>query len=76
MRITFQPVRQTQSGFALLIVLCFLLVSLVVFASVMSWVSNNATITQRNIVFNQSEAAAESATEYVISQMLSDFKTL
>jgi hypothetical protein len=76
MRITFQPVRQSQSGFALLIVLTFLLVSLVVFGSVMYWVSTNANITQRNNVFNQSEAAAESATEYVISQMLSDFKNL
>jgi hypothetical protein len=76
MRITFQPVRQTQSGFALLIVLTFLLVSLLVFASVMSWVSTNSNITQRNNVFNQSEAAAESATEYVISAMLRDFNNL
>ena len=76
MRITFQPVRQTQSGFALVIVLTFLLVSLVVFGSVMYWVATNAKITQRNNVFNQSEAAAESATEYVISYMLNDFNTL
>jgi hypothetical protein len=76
MRITFQPVRQIQSGFALLIVLTFLLVSLLVFASVMSWVFTTAKITQRNNTFNQSQAAAESATEYVISQMLNDFKGL
>jgi hypothetical protein len=76
MRITFQPVRQTQSGFALLIVMCFLAASLIVFASVMYWVSTNANITQRNNSFNQSEAAAESATEYVISQMISDFNNL
>ena len=76
MRITFQPVRQTQSGFALVIVLTFLLVSLVVFGSVMYWVATNAKVTQRNNVFNQSEAAAESATEYVISYMLNDFNTL
>ena len=76
MRITFQPVRQSQSGFALLIVLAFLAACLVVFSGIMYWVSTNAKITQRNIIFNQSESAAESATEYVISQMLSDFNNL
>jgi hypothetical protein len=76
MRITFQPVRQSQSGFALLIVLCFLAACLITFGSVMYWVSTNAKITQRNNTFNQSEAAAESATEWVISTMLSDFKNL
>ena len=35
MRITFQPVRQTQSGFALVMVLTFLVAGLIVFASVM-----------------------------------------
>src|ERR1017187_6650175 len=44
MRITFQPVRQTQSGFALVVVLTFLVVSLVIFASVMVWVSDRKTI--------------------------------
>jgi hypothetical protein len=76
MRITFQPVRQSQSGFALLIVLCFLAACLITFGSVMYWVSTNAKITQRNNTFNQSEAAAESATEWVIATMLSDFKNL
>jgi len=76
MRITFQPVRQTQSGFALVVVLTFLVASLVVFASVMYWAVSDAHITQRNNTFNQSEAAAESADEYVISKMISDFNNL
>jgi hypothetical protein len=42
----------------------------------MYWVSTNAKITQRNNAFNQSEAAAESATEFVISKMMSDFNNL
>src|ERR1700690_2201312 len=76
MRISFQPVRQTQSGFALVVVLTFLVASLVVFASVMYWATSDAKLTQRNNIFNQSEAAAESADEYVISKMLSDFTSL
>jgi hypothetical protein len=76
MRITFQPVRQTQSGFALLVVMAFIVASLIVFFSVMFWASSNANVTQRNIIFNQSEAAAEAADEFVISKMLSDFTSL
>ena len=76
MRITFQPVRPTRSGFALVIVLAFLVASLVVFASVMYWATSDARITQRNNAFNQSEAAAESASEFVISKMMSDFNNL
>ena len=76
MRITFQPVRPTRSGFALVIVLAFLMASLVVFASVMYWATSDAKNTQRNNAFNQSEAAAESASEFVISKMMSDFNNL
>jgi len=76
MRITFQPVRQTQSGFALVMVLTFLVASLVVFASVMYWASSDANLTRRNNTFNQSEAAAEAADEFVISKMISDFNNL
>jgi hypothetical protein len=76
MRITFQPARQSRSGFALVVVLTFLVVSLVVFASVMYWASSNSKITQRNIVFTQAQSAAESCCEYIISSMIRDFNTL
>jgi hypothetical protein len=76
MRIIFQPARPARSGFALIVVLTFLVVSLVVFASVMYWASSNSKVTQRNIVYNQSQAAAESACEYIISTMIRDFNTL
>jgi hypothetical protein len=76
MQIPFSPSRPARSGFALIVVLTFLVVSLVVFASVMYWVSTNSKITQRNIVFNQSQAAAESACEFIISSMMRDFNTL
>lgn len=57
-------------------VLTFLVASLVVFASVMYWASSDANLTRRNNTFNQSEAAAEAADEFVISKMISDFNNL
>ena len=48
-------------------------IMLTVFASMMYWVSSNAKITQRNNAFNQSEAAAESATETVLAPMMRDY---
>ena len=60
-------------GYALLTTLAFLCVALIMFASLMGWVATNAKITKRNNLFNQSQAAAESATEIVIATMSRDF---
>jgi len=57
----------------LLITMCFLAVMLIVFGSVMYWISTNATITERNNQYNMSLAAAEAATEKVLSQMTYDY---
>ncbi len=65
--------RPSRSGFALLVTLVFLAIMLVAYASLMSWVTTNANITTRNNLFNQSEAAAESATESVLAVMMRDF---
>lgn len=65
--------RSACGGYALLITLVFLVVSLVVFASLMNWTSSNSKITKRNNLFNQSQAAAESATEVVVATMIRDF---
>lgn len=51
----------------------FLVVSLVAYSSLMYWVTSNAKVTKRNILFNQSQAAAESATESVLATMMRDF---
>jgi hypothetical protein len=56
-----------------MIIMLFLVVCLVVFASVMYWISSNGTVTARNNQFNMSEAAAEAATEKVLSQMNYDY---
>lgn len=56
-----------------MIVMLFLVVCLVVFASVMYWISSNGSVTAKNNQFNMSEAAAEAATEKVLSQMNYDY---
>jgi hypothetical protein len=56
-----------------MIIMLFLVVCLVVFASVMYWISSNGSVTARNNQFNMSEAAAEAATEKVLSQMNYDY---
>jgi len=73
MRITTPFSRCGQAGFALLITMIFLAIMLVAYASLMSWVSTNSHITTRNNLFNESEAAAESATESVLAAMMRDF---
>ena len=73
MQMTFKSVRRHQSAFALTIVLAFLVASLLVFASMMSWVSSNSKITLRNNQFLASAYAAEAATEKALAYMQRDF---
>ena len=65
--------RPARSGYILLVTLAFLTVALIAYASMMYWVSTNSKITKRNILFNQSQAAAESVTETIIAAMIRDF---
>ena len=60
-------------GFALLVTLGFVTVSLVAYSSLMYWVTTNSKITKRNNLCNQSQAAAESATATVLAAMMRDF---
>ena len=73
MRITRRSRKLFKIGYALVIVLVFLAITLLTYASLMSWVASNAKVTKRNNLFNQSEAAAESATENVLATMMRDF---
>jgi hypothetical protein len=74
MRFTLKSLRRSrQSGYGLLVVMALLVVLLIVFASLLSWSSTNARITVRNNLFNQSENAAESATENIMAYMMRDF---
>ena len=73
MRIILQQPLPGRSGFTLLIVMVFVAVSLVMFGSMMYWVSTESKITQRNNLFNQAESAAESADESALAFMIRDY---
>jgi hypothetical protein len=73
MQISIKSVRQNQSGFILTVTLTFLLVTLIIFASIMYWVTSSARVTQQNNLFNISQAAAQAAAEITIAQMDRDF---
>lgn len=73
MRIIRRLRKLGKTGYALVIVMVFLGIALLTYASLMSWVSTNARITERNNLFNQAESAAESATENVLAYMIRDF---
>jgi hypothetical protein len=60
-------------GFALLALLCCLVVILITFAGVMFWVSTNGEQMRKNLTFTSSEAAAEGVTEYIYAHMDRDF---
>jgi len=66
----FQPAR---GGFALLVTMGFAAIALAAYASLLFWASTNAKVTKRNLLFSQSQAAAESATESVLANMMRDF---
>ena len=46
---------------------------LVIFASLLYWAATNSRLTVRNNLFNESESAAESATENIMTYMMRDF---
>jgi len=73
MQISSKTLGRNQSGYALAIVLCFLVVTLIVFASIMYWVTSSANLTQRNNLYNVSQAAAQGAIELTLAQMDRDF---
>ena len=73
MRILIQSVQRKQSGWILAVTTTFLLVTLIVFASIMYWITSSARVTQRNNLFNVSEAAAQGAAESAVTAMNRDF---
>ncbi len=73
MQISFRKCSPKTGAFALLITMVFLGVVLMIFASIFYWAGSNAKLTVRNNQYNASQAAAEAATELVLSHMLNDF---
>ena len=56
-----------------MIIMLFVGIALIVFASTLSWTSTNAQDHSRDNLFNQAESAAESATELPLAAIIRDF---
>jgi hypothetical protein len=66
--------RQRRQGYALVTVMVIGTVGLLILAASIHWTSSNANLTARNNQYFTSLAAAEAATEKVISEMSVDFQ--
>src|SRR5208283_2910345 len=73
MRISHPLQPRDRRGYALVITLVFLAITLVSLASVMWWASSNGKVTQQNELFTTAEAAADAACEKVVAQMDRDW---
>ena len=73
MQTTSLSPRRPPAGYALVIVMISLALLLMAFASTLYWATSNASNTVRNNLFNQSQNAAESATENILTYMMHDF---
>jgi hypothetical protein len=68
--------RNQQGGYALLLVMVFLGLSVLLLASTMKWTSTSAGLTDRNNEYFTSAAAAEAATEKVLVRVSRDYLRL
>lgn len=75
MQINTPRAHRRRHGFALVLIMCFVAVSLIAFGSMMYWVSSNSKVTTRNNGFTGAEAAAESCTESSLAAMIRDFSS-
>ena len=73
MKTTFTFQKPNRTGSALVITLIMSAVALALLAGVMSWSATSTRLTYRSIQYNRSVAAAEAATEKVVSQINRDF---
>ena len=73
MRILCFSRRREEQAYALLLTLVFTGIVLITFGSMMHWSATNAKITKRNLLFTQSQSAAESAGEVALAAMMRDF---
>lgn len=73
MKLTSPPPRQRgATTIAVVLVLC--VVTLLIMTATLQWSSTNTRLTERNNQYQRSVAAAEAATEKVISRIMTDYK--
>jgi hypothetical protein len=73
MKTTFTNQKPGAGGNALLMTMIMTGAALAILAGAMAWSSSSTRLTYRSIQYTRSEAAAEAATEKVISQISQDF---
>jgi hypothetical protein len=73
MKTLFTTQKPRQAGSALMLTMIMLGVALTVLAAALSWSATSTRLTYRSIQYTRSEAAAEAATEKVVSQISHDF---
>lgn len=73
MKTSFPIRRQSQQGYTLLLVLVFAAASFLVLGSALDWCMTNGRLTDRNNQYFSSTAAAEAATEKVLSNLARDY---
>src|ERR1700690_646793 len=73
MKTHFATQKPNQTGSALMLVLIMSAIALAILAGVMTWAATSNRLTHRSIQYTRSVAAAEAATEKVVSQIARDF---
>ena len=73
MKTAFSPLKPDRNGTALALTMVMTGIALAILAGAMTWSMNSTRLTNRSIQYNHSVAAAEAATEKVLSQITRDF---
>ena len=73
MKTTFTPHHANRAVSALLLTMSLAAVALAILAGTMSWSATSTRLTHRSIQYDRSVAAAEAATEKVLSRMARDY---
>ncbi len=73
MKITFSSQKSNQAGSALALTMVMTGIALAILAGAMAWSANSIRLTHRSIQYTRSVAAAEAATEKVVSQITRDY---
>jgi len=73
MKTSFPPQTPAESGSALALTMIMTVIALAILGAAMSWSANTTQLTHRSVQYTRSVAAAEAATEKVLSRMQQDY---
>src|SRR5688572_6601260 len=73
MKLSLYLFRRRQRGYTLMLVMCFASVSFLVLGSALNWCVTNTKLNDRNNQYFTTVAAAEAATEKVLSGLTRDY---